>query len=429
MGNDLSNNVTILLGDGAGGFTQPPAVTVLDSNITTIVVADFNNDGKQDLATGDFTYTTVRVLLGDGAGGFTEPATSPIEVGEGPFAIAAGDLNNDGRQDLAAPKLFERTARGVSILLNACVDLAITKTDTPDPVLAGNEITYNLTVTNNGSIPVPDVVVTDQLAPSTTFFSANPSQGGCTGTTLITCNLGSIDAGDSATIKIVAKTTIPTLATNTAIVNSAAFDPDRSNNADREPTKVVGLKSLSFSPTLFMGGCWFSSYNATVTLTGPAPAGGVVVQLSDDSPNVNNPAAVKVEAGKTTAIFRGGAGAVSNVQEVTFTATAGATTVKKKLTVLPIRVAALSLAPSTIRGGNPVTGTVRLTCAPASDTTVMLSSSRWAAWLPARQLTVPAGHPTRQFTVNTLQVTSPIDALITATANGTLKTATLHVVP
>lgn len=52
-----------------------------------------------------------------------------------------------------------------------------------------------------------------------------------------------------------------------------------------------------------------------------------------------------------------------------------------------------------------------------------------SAWLPARQITVPAGHPTKQFTVNTLAVTNPIDALITASANGTLKSATLHIVP
>lgn len=137
----------------------------------------------------------------------------------------------------------------MTILLNACVDLSVSKTDTPDPVLAGDEVTFTLTVTNNGGVAVPDVVVTDQLAPST------------------------------------------------------------------------------------------------------------------------------------------------------------------------------------IRGGNPATGTVRLTCAPASDMTVRLSSSRWAGWLPARQITLPAGHPTKQFTVNTLKVTSPVDALITATANGTLKSATLHIVP
>jgi spore coat protein U-like protein len=139
--------------------------------------------------------------------------------------------------------------------------------------------------------------------------------------------------------------------------------------------------------------------------------------------------AVKVEKGQTTATFTGGAGMVTGVREVIFTATAGATAVKKKLTVQPVRITSLSLAPNPVRGGNPVTGTLSLTCSPAGDVTVTLSSGRWAAWLPARQITVPAGHATAKFTVNTLRVTDPLEALITASANGAARSATLKIVP
>ncbi|HEY0375674.1 MAG TPA: hypothetical protein VGC87_01810 [Pyrinomonadaceae bacterium] len=60
--------------------------------------------------------------------------------------------------------------------------------------------------------------------------------------------------------------------------------------------------------------------------------------------------------GQTTATFDGGAGMVTSVREVLFTATAGATTVKKKLTVQPVRITSLSLSPNPVRGGSPVTG-------------------------------------------------------------------------
>ncbi|HWT00602.1 MAG TPA: FG-GAP-like repeat-containing protein [Pyrinomonadaceae bacterium] len=421
-------HVVILLGDGAGGFTEHAGSPVaLGEYFFALAAGDFNNDGKTDLAASGNAAGNVSFLLGNGAGGFTQTAGSPVKAGLDPFDVAAGDFNNDGRLDLVTPN---NGSRDVTVLLNACpVDLSITKKDTPDPVLAGNQVTYDLTVTNLSAKTAPGVVVTDQLAASTTFVSAAPSQGSCTGTTLITCDLGDIAGGGSATVRIVARTTVPGPAANTAVVKSALPDPDRSNNADRAPTSVFGLKSLSLSPALLTGGCWNSRYTATITLTEPAPAGGVLVQLSDDAAKVNTPAAVKIEKGKTTVTFSGAVGMGTSVREVTFTATAGATTVKKKLTVTPVRIVSLSLSTSTVKGGNSVTGNLSLTCSPTSDVVVTLTSGRWAAWLPAVQLTVPAGHSTGQFTVNTLKVTSPVDALITASANGAAKSATLHIVP
>jgi uncharacterized repeat protein (TIGR01451 family) len=300
--------------------------------------------------------------------------------------------------------------------------------DAPDPVLAGEQVTYTLTVTNNSAITARSVAVTDKLAASTTFVSATPSRGSCSGTGNVVCLLGHLAGGASATIKIVARTTVPGVATNTATVGGGV-DPDRSNNVSQVTTKVLGLQSLSFSPALLTGDCWYSRYTGTVTLTAPAPPGGVLVKLSDDAAEVTSPTAVKVEKGSTTATFTGMVGMVTSVREVMFTATAGASTVKKKLTVQPVRIVSLSLAPNPVGGGNPVTGSLTLTCAPDSDVTVTLASGRWAAWLPARQITVPAGHSTAKFTVNTLKVSQPIDALITAAANGAAKSVTLQIVP
>ena len=58
-------------------------------------------------------------------------------------------------------------------------DLAVTKTGLPDPVLVGSNLTYTVTVTNNGPNNASNVMVTDTLPANVTFVSATPSQGTC----------------------------------------------------------------------------------------------------------------------------------------------------------------------------------------------------------------------------------------------------------
>jgi hypothetical protein len=93
--------VAIRLGDGLGGFSGSTSVSV-GSQPTGVAIGDFNSDGKQDLATansGGFPLngTTVSIRLGNGTGGFT--GTTTVTVGTGPYSVAIGDFNNDGKQD------------------------------------------------------------------------------------------------------------------------------------------------------------------------------------------------------------------------------------------------------------------------------------------------------------------------------------------
>jgi hypothetical protein len=106
-----SDNVTILLGNGTGGFTQPMGspVSVGDTPFS-IVVGDFNLDGKPDLAITNFDSDDVTILLGNGAGGFSQPMSSPISVGDSPISIDMGDFNLDGKPDLAMVNIFSSDA-------------------------------------------------------------------------------------------------------------------------------------------------------------------------------------------------------------------------------------------------------------------------------------------------------------------------------
>jgi hypothetical protein len=113
--NYASSNVSIRLGDGSGGFTSPalPEVSV-GAFPRSVAIGDFNNDGKQDIATTGFALGSVSIRLGDGSGGFTSPAVPEVGVDKGPYSIAIGDFNNDGFADFATAN---SAAVDVSIML------------------------------------------------------------------------------------------------------------------------------------------------------------------------------------------------------------------------------------------------------------------------------------------------------------------------
>jgi Calx-beta domain/FG-GAP-like repeat/FG-GAP repeat/Domain of unknown function (DUF4214) len=91
---------------GAPLFTSVADVSV-GSLSRFVAVGDFNNDGKQDIATANYGESTVSIRLGNGGGGFS--STTTVNVGCGPFSVAIGDFNNDGKQDIAAANSCSNT--------------------------------------------------------------------------------------------------------------------------------------------------------------------------------------------------------------------------------------------------------------------------------------------------------------------------------
>ncbi|MGC1321970.1 MAG: hypothetical protein WA849_07300 [Candidatus Udaeobacter sp.] len=127
------------------------------------------------------------------------------------------------------------------IFFNVCVaptaDLSITKTASPDPVTTGDDLTYTVTVTNNGPDPATSVTVTDNLPPETTFVSCSSTGGGVCGGSgnNRTVTFALLPSGASATITFVANVNCSvadgTVISNTATVSSSTPDPDPNNDS------------------------------------------------------------------------------------------------------------------------------------------------------------------------------------------------------
>ena len=106
-------------------------------------------------------------------------------------------------------------------------DVFVTKLDAPDPVVAGDKIVYTLLVVNGGSAAATGVRVDDELPGGETFVSAS---AGCSGGARVSCDIGTLAPGATATFTITA--TAPSVISQTSIKNCAVAHADNDQNAD-----------------------------------------------------------------------------------------------------------------------------------------------------------------------------------------------------
>ena len=275
----------------------------------------------------------------------------------------------------------------------------------PTSVLGGNPSTG--TVTLSGPAPAGGAVVT--------LSSNNPAAQVPASVTVAT-------GSTTATFTV---TTSP-VAADMSVTISGTYNSTTQNTSLTVTAPVAVLSTVSLNPVSVVGG---NSSTGTVTLSGPAPAGGAVVTLSSYNPAAQVPASVTVAESATTATFTVTTSPVAADTSVTISGTYNSTTQNTSLTLTaPVAVlSTVSLNPASVLSGNASTGTVTLSGpAPAGGAVVTLSSNNPAAQVPA-SVKVAAGSTTATFTVTTSPVAGDKSVTISALYNGVTQTASLTV--
>lgn len=133
-------------------------------------------------------------------------------------------------------------------------DLAISISDAPDPVLAGNNLTHIITISNSGPLPATNVSVSITLPISLTYVSGTGSGWSCgeSGGT-VTCDLASLDVAATSEITLVTAVPADTPAgyvTTYASVTADQPDTDSGNNNSSEDT-FIGEPKITYLPVIF----------------------------------------------------------------------------------------------------------------------------------------------------------------------------------
>ena len=411
---------------------------------------------------------TNSALNGNYAGVAASPASFGVQVFSGEFTAdgASPTGNMTGTEDIGASSGPVSGAAFQAAYSVSSPPADGRGTMTVSSGVGGNAVIYMISATTFVAVslndPHPAVLLFEQSAtappptPTLTSLTLIPTSvtGGDSSTGTVTLSgpapsggaqvaLSSSDisvATVPSSVTVVAGATSATFTVNTSAVTAsttvtisasyAGITKSASLTVNPAPPPTPTLTSLTLSPPSVTGG---TSSRGTVTLSGPAPSGGAQVTLSSsDTSAATVPSSVTVAAGATSATFTVSTSAVATSTTVTISASYAGITKSASLTVNPAppppTLSSLTLNPSTVIGGvQSSTGRVTLSApAPTGGATVTLSSSSGAAGVPS-SVFVPAGASSATFTVNTSIVLVSTSVTISASYNGTTRTATLTV--
>lgn len=282
----VTTNVTPVA-DLAVSKTGPATVTAGTNAVYTVTITNLGPSTATDVVltdvfAGDATFVSVTPSAGCTgttctiaalAAGATATFTYTFQVASG----ATGTL--DDTASVASPTpdpVAGNNSSPVSSTIVASADVAVSKTG-PATVTPGNDVTYTVTVTNNGPSTATNVVLSDVIAGDATFVSVTPSAG-CTGTT---CTIGTMAPGASAIFSYTFHVAPDADGgvENTATVSASTPDPAAGNNTSIVSSPAIGSADLAVmksGPATVTPGTDVT-YGVTVTNNGPSTAVNVVV--------------------------------------------------------------------------------------------------------------------------------------------------------
>lgn len=202
--------------------------------------------------------------------------------------------------DGAIPTELTELTEDVLVMMNTGTDLKVGLTDAPDPVAAGNDLTYSVTVSNLGAKPASAVEVVDTLPAGLAYRTGTADCTDAAG--VVTCRLGTVPAGERRTVTIAAAVPAslvydnggPKQLTNRVEVRSPSPDPVAENNTATETTTAVAVADVRIAGAsatapleMLVGASAPASVAVTVENAGPSsPVDTVVTTAVNAGDNV-----------------------------------------------------------------------------------------------------------------------------------------------
>jgi hypothetical protein len=420
-------NVTVAAGATTATFTV--TTSPVASNTSLTISGIYGATKTANLTVTAPTLSAISVSPTSVIGGNSSTGTVTLN-GPAPVGGAVVSLSSNNTSAAQVPSSVAVPANSTTATFTVTTNPVATATTATISATYGATKTVGLNVIANGVSSVamsPASVVGGTSSTGTVTLTRAAPTGGA---------LVTLSSNNVAAAQVPASVTVPanaTTATFTVTTSPVASNASVTISGTYETTKTVTLtvtaatlSTVTLSPTLVIGG---TSSTGTVTLNGPAPAGGAVVSLSSNNTGAAKvPASVTVAPNATTATFTVTTNPVATNTFPTISATYNATKTAVLTVTAPI-ISTLTLNPTTVKGPAPSTGTVTLSGpAPTGGAVVTLSSNLTSVATVPASVTVPAGTTSATFTVTTKKVTTSSSVTISATKGGTM-TASLTVTP
>jgi hypothetical protein len=478
---------SVLYGNGNGTF-QPFSryITPVNGRVGLAalnpIAADFNGDGKTDIASFYFSNmggTTIGTLIAMNTTG-----VAPARLALGSMSVSPVSVIGSTQAEINIPLAPNAVApSGLTTFTvtssNPSVASVPTNSTTLPLGIAGGMTNLRFIVTTNNVITTQNVTITasnKNLGSRSVTLTVTPPNtplavgslalqppvvlGGNDVNAVVSLATGHLAPAGGAFVTLSSdnpnlvsmpnSVTIPAGQSNVSVpiqtnttgittpVNISASYGGATKTATlsvNAPEGNIPISSVTLSPETVVGGSNIG-VRLTVNLASGAPLEGATIMLSSSNPAiVSLPRSIRTNfTGQTSTFADFAPASVAAPTQVTITATYGNSTQSAILTVTPPATNApsiigLTINPASVAGGSAAQGTVTLSAAASTATTVTLTSSSSPIVSVPASVTVPAGSTSANFTVSTTNVSSSFAATIGASLNGISRSATITVTP
>jgi len=290
------SRTAILLGQGDGTFAAPSILTEPGLRVPQYqVIADFNGDGALDLAIAlaNGTNGLFEIRNGNGAGAFGSPVlyfAPPPQSSVGGGTILSADFNRDGKPDIALPIIG--ASSGLADLVNATGVATVRPafgsfTATPSTITGGTTTTLQISLVA-GSVALSGGF-TFSVSSNSAVLAVASSVFMPAGTSSVSFNGNARNV--TATQSVIVRASNNQLGRREVTVTITPVAPP--------PPPAITVAALTFSPSSVVGG---NNVQGTVTLSATASA-TTPVSLASNNASASVPASVTVAAGSSSATF------------------------------------------------------------------------------------------------------------------------------